>query len=122
MQPTVNPTLTPTISERKVQSSIAVSSGQTVMLAAMISSTEQKTRNGLPILSDIKGLGDLFSTNDKQTNRTELIVFIRPQIIRNGLDAQLVAEELRSKLSVMGREAQIPAAATAPPRKVLIKR
>ncbi len=122
VQPTVNPTLTPTISERKVQSSIAVSSGQTVMLAGMISSTEQKTRNGLPILSDIKGFGDLFSTNDKTVNRTELIVFIRPQIIRNGLDAQLVAEELRSKLSVMAREARIPAAATAPPRKVFIKR
>jgi general secretion pathway protein D len=122
VQPTPSPTLTPTISERKVQSSIAVSSGQTVMLAGMISSNEQKTRNGLPILSDIKGIGDLFSTNDKQVNRTELIVFIRPQIIRNGLDAQLVAEELRSKLAVMAREAALPAAATAPPRKVFIKR
>jgi general secretion pathway protein D len=30
--------------------------------------------------------------------RTELIIFIRPQIIRNGSDAHLVAEELRSKL------------------------
>ena len=30
--------------------------------------------------------------------RTELIIFIRPQIIRNGSDAQTVAEELRSKL------------------------
>jgi len=111
VQPTANATLTPTISERKVQSSIAVASGQTVMLAGMISSTEQKTRNGLPILSDLKTIGDLFSTNDKQVNRTELIVFIRPQIIRNGLDAQLVAEELRSKLSVVGREAAIPTAA-----------
>ena len=105
VQPTADATLTPTISERKVQSTIAVASGQTVMLAGMISSTQQNTRNGLPILGDLKGIGDLFATNDKQTNRTELIVFIRPQIIRNGLDAQLVAEELRSKLSVVAREA-----------------
>ncbi|HVZ52874.1 MAG TPA: type II secretion system secretin GspD [Pseudolabrys sp.] len=111
VQPTANATLTPTISERKVQSTIAVASGQTVMLAGMISSTQQNTRNGLPILGDLKGIGDLFATNDKQSNRTELIVFIRPQIIRNGLDAQLVAEELRSKLSVVAREAVVPAGA-----------
>jgi len=30
--------------------------------------------------------------------RTELIIFIRPQIIRNGVDASMVAEELRSKM------------------------
>jgi general secretion pathway protein D len=111
VQPTADPTLTPTISERKVQSSIAVASGQTVMLAGMISSTEQKTKNGLPILSELKTIGDLFATNDKKFNRTELIVFIRPQIIRNGVDAQLVAEELRSKLSVVARESAIPTAA-----------
>lgn len=111
VQPNAKDPLNPTISQRKVQSSIAVASGQTVMLAGMISSTEQKTRNGLPILSELKTIGNLFATNDKQTNRTELIVFIRPQIIRNGLDAQLVAEELRSKLSVVARESAIPAAA-----------
>lgn len=111
VQPTADPTLTPTISERKVQSSIAVASGQTVLLAGMISSTGQRTKQGLPVLSEIKTIGNLFATNDNQSNRTELIVFIRPQIIRNGLDAQLVAEELRSKLSVVAREAAIPAAA-----------
>lgn len=111
VQPTSDPTLTPTISERKVQSSIAVASGQTVLLAGMISSTEQRTKQGLPILSQLKTIGDLFATNDKQFNRTELIVFIRPQIIRNGLDAQLVAEELRSKLSVVAREATVPGTA-----------
>jgi len=108
VQPTTDPTLTPTISERKVQSSIAVASGQTVLLAGMISSTGQRTKQGLPVLSEIKTIGNLFATNDNQSNRTELIVFIRPQIIRNGLDAQLVAEELRSKLSVVAREAAIP--------------
>lgn len=111
VQPTADSTLTPTISERKVQSSIAVASGQTVLLAGMISSTENKTKQGLPLLSDIKTIGDLFASNDKTANRTELIVFIRPQIIRNGVDAQLVAEELRSKLSVVARESAIPTAA-----------
>jgi general secretion pathway protein D len=96
-------TLNPTISQRKVQSSIAVASGQTVLLGGLISNRSEKSRAGFPILSEIKILGDIFSTNTGSSDRTELIIFIRPQIIRDGLDAQLVAEELRSKLSIIGR-------------------
>ena len=96
-------TLTPTISQRKVQSSIAVSSGQTVLLGGLISTRTSSSRSGIPILSEIKGIGELFGQSGKTTDRTELILFIRPQIIRNGVDAQLVAEELRSKLNIIGR-------------------
>src|SRR5206468_2248872 len=53
--------LTPTISQRRVKSSIAVTSGQTVLLAGLISETESKQRQGLPILDSIPGVGDAFS-------------------------------------------------------------
>jgi general secretion pathway protein D len=96
-------TLTPTISQRKVQSSVAVASGQTVLLGGLISNRSEKNRSGLPILSELKFIGDIFSQNTGSSERTELIIFIRPQIIRDGIDAQLVAEELRSKLSIIGR-------------------
>jgi general secretion pathway protein D len=75
-----------------------VASGQTVLLAGLISETHQGTRNGVPGIDQIPGLGDLFSNNDRSRGRTELIIFIRPQIIRDGTDAHYVAEELRSKL------------------------
>jgi general secretion pathway protein D len=90
--------LTPTVSERRVKSSISVASGQTVLLAGLISEQQSGSRNGIPLLDEIKGLGDAFSHQDKTGTRTELIIFIRPQIIRNGTDAHHVAEELRSKL------------------------
>jgi general secretion pathway protein D len=90
--------LTPTVSERKVKSSISVATGQTVLLAGLISEQQNKTRGGIPLLDQIPGLGDGFSNQDYKTTRTELIIFIRPQIIRNGTDAHFVAEELRSKL------------------------
>ena len=50
------------------------------------------------MLDQIPGLGDAFGHQDNSTARTELIIFIRPQIIRDGSDAHVVAEELRSKL------------------------
>jgi general secretion pathway protein D len=90
--------LTPTVSTRKVRSSVAVASGQTVLLAGLISDTQNRTRSGIPGLDQIPGLGDVFSQTEKSIKRTELIIFIRPQIIRDGADANFVAEELRTKL------------------------
>src|SRR5712672_792027 len=98
VSPATAASLTPTVSERKVRSSISVATGQTVLLAGLISEQQNSTRNGIPLFDEIPGLGDAFSHRDKKTARTELIIFIRPQIIRDSLDAHVVAEELQSKL------------------------
>ncbi|MFN5683788.1 type II secretion system secretin GspD [Bradyrhizobium sp.] len=90
--------LTPTVSQRKVKSAISVANGQTVLLAGLISEQQNGNRNGIPGFDEIPILGDTFSHQDKKGTRTELIIFIRPQIIRDGSDAHQVAEELRSKL------------------------
>ena len=91
--------LTPTVSQRQIKSSIAVASGQTVLLGGLITETQQRSRNGIPVLEELPGgLGNLFSTDNRSTSRTEIIIFIEPQIIRNGTDAAKVAEELRAKL------------------------
>jgi general secretion pathway protein D len=89
---------TPTVSQRKVKSSISVASGQTVLLAGLISENQQRDRSGIPLLDEIPKLGDAFGHTSNKGVRTELIIFIRPQIIRDGSDAQFVAEEIRSKI------------------------
>jgi general secretion pathway protein D len=92
-------TLTPTLSQRKVKSEIRVVNGQTVLLAGLISETQNRTRSGIPLLDQIPGVGELLTPqNQKQLQRTELIIFIRPEIIRDSVDASVVAEEVRSKL------------------------
>lgn len=91
-------TLTPTVSQRKVKSTIAVASGQTVLLAGLISERHDGVRQGIPVLDQIPGLGEAFGHRDGDIKRTELIIFIRPQIIRDNVDAHTVAEELRAKL------------------------
>ena len=75
-----------------------MATGQTVLLAGLISEQQNGNRSGIPLLDQIPGIGDGFSYQDKTKTRTELIIFIRPQIIRDGTDAHFVAEELRSKL------------------------
>jgi general secretion pathway protein D len=91
--------LTPTISDRRVKSSISVASGQTVLLAGLISDETDRQRQGIPVLDKIPGIGDLFSQQSSTKVRTELIIFIRPTVIRDAVDAHMVAEELRSKLN-----------------------
>jgi general secretion pathway protein D len=91
--------LTPTISQRRVKSSIAVTSGQTVLLAGLISETENKQRQGIPFLDSIPAVGDAFSHQNGLRTRTELILFIRPTVIKDAVDAHVVAEEMRSKMN-----------------------
>ncbi len=91
-------TLTPTVSQRKIKSTIAVASGQTVLLAGLIGEQENHSHPAIPELEKIPVIGDAFGHSATKTTRTELIIFIRPQIIRNSVDAHFVAEELRSKM------------------------
>jgi general secretion pathway protein D len=98
VSPATANSLTPTVTERKVRSSVAVASGQTVLLGGLISETDSGNKSGVPLLDQIPGLGVAFSNTGKQIQRTELIILIRPTIIRDSVDAHFVAEELRTKL------------------------
>jgi len=102
--------LTPTISERKVSSEISVVSGQTVLLAGLIQDQQEKSRQGIPVLNQLPYVGAAFGSTGTSQARTELIIFIRPQIIRDGVDASMVAEELRAKMRGGKVQAVTPAA------------
>ncbi len=101
-------TLTPTISQRRVRSSVAVSNGQTVMLAGLISDTRQNDRSGIPGVGSIAFLNDLLTSHDSAVNRTEIIIFIKPQIISNAADAEQVSEEFHDRLQSMQRTPDKP--------------
>jgi len=108
--------LTPTISQRRIKSSIAVHSGQTVLLAGLITETENKQRQGIPGLDSIPGLGDAFSHQTTSRSRTELILFIRPTMIRDAVDAHVIAEEMRSKMNSRLVGTSLPVVVTDPPK------
>ena len=101
VQQTTTATLTPTISKRRITSTVSVTSGQTVLLGGLISERQQRGRSGVPILGDLPFVGDAFRSNKNSASRTELIVLIRPQVIRDSMDAQQIAEQMRSQLRLM---------------------
>jgi len=91
-------TLTPTISQQKVKSTVDVDNGQTVLLAGLISDQHSSEKSGIPGVVDIPLLGNVLSNSTNTGKRTELIVFVKPQIVRNNGDAQRVAQELRRRM------------------------
>ena len=91
-------TLTPTISQQKVKSTILVDSGQTILLAGLISQQRNQEKSGVPGAIDIPILGNILSNSTNSAKRTELIIFVKPQIIRNNADAQRIARELRRRM------------------------
>ena len=100
----VNPsqqTLTPTISDRHIHTTVSLASSQTVMLGGLISDQDQSTKSGLPFLQNLQYVGALFGATQTEKQRTEIIIFIRPRLIRTNSDAQSVSQEFREKLDLM---------------------
>lgn len=93
--------LTPTISQRRIASSISVNSGETVVLGGLISENTTKTRSGVPVLSRIPVLGALFGSRETDTTRTELMILISPRVIRDETEARAATTEVREKLRAL---------------------
>ncbi|HTU54201.1 MAG TPA: type II secretion system secretin GspD [Acetobacteraceae bacterium] len=88
----------PTFTQRSVNSSVAISDGQTLVLAGLIKDTRSNSKTGIPLLDDIPYLGALFSVRDTSVTRTELIVLITPHVIRDRAAGQAITNELQEKL------------------------
>ncbi|HPN80241.1 type II secretion system secretin GspD [Dokdonella sp.] len=85
----------PPINTRTLDTSIAVQSGDTILLGGLISEDDQTSGDGVPGLSRIPVLGKLFSSTTKRNQRTELIVLITPQVVSNSDEAREVTDEYK---------------------------
>jgi general secretion pathway protein D len=88
----------PTIQQRKFESSVSIQDGQTIALGGLFSDQRTVGRSGIPLLDRIPFVGYLFSNNDDQHNRTELMVLITPHVIDNPEKALAITNELRKRL------------------------
>jgi general secretion pathway protein D len=93
--------LTPDIELRRIESSVTVQSGQTVMLGGLIAENNSVNKAGLPLLSQIPWLGGVFGQTSDNRSRTELIVFITPHVLQDGDEAKKLTEELMGRLTSM---------------------
>ena len=91
----------PTISTRRITTSVAVQDGEVLALGGLIRNSQTKGRSGLPFLAQIPVLGGLFGKQVVTGGKTELIVLLRPRVIRTIDDGRLITDELREKIKTL---------------------
>jgi len=75
----------PTIDTREVQTQVHVADGQTVVLGGIFEENNSNDQAKVPFLGDIPVLGHLFRTTTKINDRSELLIFVTPKIIKDNL-------------------------------------
>jgi general secretion pathway protein D len=80
----------PEIQSREFESVLRIPSGQTAILGGLMQDSFEGQRDGMPILSRIPVLGDAVSFRNDTSRKTELVIFLRPMVIRDAsLDGDL---------------------------------
>jgi len=81
------------INKREIETTVTVDDGEILALGGLLDDNERKTIERIPLLSDIPGLGELFKSRSKSRTKTNLMVFIRPTILRSKEDAQKLTQQ-----------------------------
>jgi len=74
----------PSIDTRQIITQVLVNDGQTVVLGGILDTTKSYSANKVPFFGDIPFLGALFRSTTNINNKTELLIFITPKILREG--------------------------------------
>jgi len=75
----------PAIDTREVTTQVLVNDGQTVVLGGILTTQDSHVQNKVPWLGDIPVLGHLFKNTNRTNNKDELLIFVTPKIVRQGV-------------------------------------
>ncbi|MDI6623495.1 MAG: type II secretion system secretin GspD [Brevundimonas sp.] len=100
----------PTIQQRRLSTRIQVEDGQLVVLGGLLRSSRSLGDTGVPYLSRIPALGALFRSRDTTQRQTELVMFLRPTVIRARSDIDAVTNEMVGRLQALGLPVETPPA------------
>jgi general secretion pathway protein D len=101
------------LNKREVETTLTLDDGSIGVIAGLLSDEERRTIEKIPLLGDIPLLGNLFKSKAKSRNKTNLMIFIRPKILRTPQDSRALAEQrygylrLQQGLQTPGQEPSI---------------
>jgi general secretion pathway protein D len=96
----VEPNDIPIIGTEQLITTVTIPNGNTVVLGGLISESDTKDTQGLPLVSRIPLVGNLFKQNSKDLNRKELIIFIQPQVVNDDMALRQAShsEDIRTRI------------------------
>lgn len=86
------------IATRKLQTTVQLGDGETIMLGGLIQSNQSRVREGIPVLGSIPLIGYLFSYYKDLESTTELVIFVTPRVLKNeNLDVKKALDDLEQR-------------------------
>ena len=89
----------PIVNQREAQTTVSAKDGETIVLGGMIRNQVSATVNKLPLLGDLPVLGNLFRNTAKENQKTELLVFLTPKVVRDPAEAKRLKEETEKQVN-----------------------
>jgi type II secretion system protein D len=96
----------PVFDSAQYRTELTAKEGQTLVMGGIIQKTFNDTAYKTPILGSIPGLNYIFGKRDKNGTRTELLVFLRPKIVRTPQQAKEMFDEVTRKLPLVEKSEQ----------------
>jgi len=96
-----------TTNKRSIESNILVDKEQIVVLGGLIQDSVNDVKNQIPLLGDIPILGRLFSYESRQRSKTNLMVFIRPYVMRDKNAYEAITHKRYDQMSEEQKNAQL---------------
>jgi len=90
----------PRIAAREAQTRVTVRGGETIIIGGIIKENRERVTKGLPLLSYIPLVGELFKSREWRTQQSELMVFITPHILASDEAASRITEQTIDRLPV----------------------
>jgi general secretion pathway protein D len=90
----------PTIRQRKITTSVVLTDGDAMALGGLIQERETAGQSKVPVLGDVPLIKNAFRHKTNAVARTELIIFIRPRVIRDMQEARRITKEFREELDI----------------------
>ena len=91
------------INNRSAQTTVTVQDGHTIVIGGLITTSNKLRESKVPILGDIPGLGLLFKSSKVEKERTELLIFLTPQVIRTVPQADVATNKELRRMDISPR-------------------
>ncbi|WP_170937357.1 MULTISPECIES: type II secretion system secretin GspD [Rhodomicrobium] len=93
----------PTISQRRVKTSVAVGDGECIVLAGLMRDNTSVSHDKVPLMGDIPVVGNLFKNKTDEITRTELLIAITPHVVKDARQVRGIAQEFRDRMNFSTR-------------------
>ena len=94
--------------KRSIQTAVLVNNGQTIVLGGLMQDNVSENNSKIPGLGDIPGLGALFRSNSRQMQKTDLMVFLRPIIVRTEGEGNSISQRRYDSMQNLQTQSQLP--------------